>query len=822
MKNWTFGYSCLFIVYSFFISFLIMTIVNPDLFLWHKIGFLKEHDSELPLQNTVSLISNFFNGGIQLWDPYDQMNYAYTQLSSGIYTLSNILTAFLYIVAYPFLDYPGEVLHSFHSVVWHGINMLIRTIGGFLLLRRFTNQPWIILISIIYLNSLLTSEIYMGLLTNNLYSYLPLLLFFIIRFFDHYSLNDFLAALVVMVIAIAGSPLFALGYFYMVVHFFILCMVVYALFLKSKVSDIEKKSTRRQIVTKLCLVITLCFLILLPTFYWANSLKQDFFIEESGLGNTQGRMGHFFSPSKYFNAAKSHRTEPRQFLERSLDFEKNDAVVNWLFVGGSTLFLSLIAMIYAKNKLKHVFFWTIVLVILSNCPRDAPFYFALAHWINGYTNPFSVLVRGFHMPALLMPLLFLPLIACGLEAIVDLIKNRDEKRALFGSIFFFVAIIYLALTNYPFWVKNYAIAMALLFLIFFYHNHRPKITYYFLAFIIIADLALLSVYLNKDKFWRNIIEPTSYTGLGSETALIVEFQNPRILPLREYFQAFRRNIRPSIFTLQGHYGLFYQFTPMDRFFEKPTIYTPRPKIYQGMDADINLQNYLKKHNHLFSFSENKPIEEFLEYEFNLSTADIRDGSYGREYAFALPKDFPAYLSTTIFTDDINNWNLNINEYALKVAQGKLVTPWTFDVQNVRSGYLVILLPKNIQTNDWKAKLQVKKLEYFTAIWKNEHDSLGWTYIAPSDGQYIIRYPFDPKWNLTIDDKPAEFHKTEGYFIGFPLAAGEHKILLEYWPQTFLRIWILISIIGTLVGFIAVVWYGIFRQTEEYFEKEYFL
>lgn len=823
LRSWSFAYSCLFIVIALLVSYLVMMVVDPELFAFHRRGFMLAHDTELPIENIFSLISNFFNGGIQLWDPYDQMNYAYTQLSSGIYTLSNILTAALYIIVYPFLDYPGETLYSFHIIVWHGINMAIRTIGGFLLLRRFTANPWIILISIVYLNSLLTNEVYMGLLTNNLYSYLPLLLFFIIRFFDEYRLNDFLAALVVMTLAVADSPLFGLGYFYMVVHFFIVCCLIYALFFKEKNSSIKVKSTKSQIILKLCVTAGLCFLILLPTLYWSESLKQDFYIEGSGFDNTEGRMSKLMSPSMYFKVEKSNgsqkigRANPDEFLEGSIDFGKNNMYQSWIFLGASTLFLSIVAMIFSKNKLKHVFFWTIALVILSNTPIDGPFYFAIAHWINGYTNPFSSLLRSFHMSALLMPTLFLPLIALGIESIVDF-KRCYTNRVLFGCIFFLGIILYLALTPHSTLIKNYPMAIALAFLLIFYllrSNYRPKVIYVILGLVVIADLAALSVYLKREKHMRYLVEPKTFTDLSTNSPLILEYQNPKILPLREYFQAMRRKFKPRIYSLQGHYGLFYQFTPMDRFFEKADIYAPRPKAYKGMDLDKEMQDYLKSHNHLFSFTSNEsPQPKPLTYEFKLSEAAACDVSNGKEYSIRLPDDFPSYLSTTVFTDDINSWSLSIDGQMLKVAQGKLVIPWTFDVQNVKTGYLVILLPKDFQVNTTSAKLQVKPLQYLTTVWKNEHDSLGWTYEAQKDGEIVIRYPYDPKWRLTIDDKPFEFHKAEGYFIGFPLAKGEHKILLEYWPQTWLRLWIGISIFALIISFAVVVWYGISNHRKE--------
>lgn len=826
-KQWSVRSSVVFIIVAFFASLLIMMLLDPDLLFFQRLGFTLVHDSELPREHTFGLISNFYHGGIQLWDPYDQVNYAYSQMSSGVYTISNSLTAILYLIFAPFFDYPGEMQHSFHALVWHGINMLIRTVGGFLLVRRFTDRPWVILISIVYLNSLLTNELYSGLLTNNLYSYLPLLLFFILRFFDEFCLNDFLAIILLGTIIVAGSPLFALGYFYMVVHLFVACCIVYALFFREKTKNrIEGENNKLRTLSKICAVVALCFFIILPNLYWAHSLKNDFFIEESGFGQTEGRLNSFLNPEKYFKMPKSHRTTPNDFLVRSFDFEKNQMSDSWLFVGATTLILSALGMILAKNRRKHIFFWTIALVILTNCPRDVSFPLSIAHWINAYTNPFSFLVRGFQMSALLMPVLFLPLIAMGFESIQDLINDKSEKtytrRNQFVTIFLIIGACYLAFANFPYFVKSTALFSVLIFLgIFYIIQHRlwksqALPCYTLLALVMMIDLIGLSIYLKNDTYNRSVIEPKKYSGLGDQNPQILEFQNPQIFPLSNTFRSSKTLVSPPIFSYACNYGSFYHFTPMCRFFDEPNIYAPRLLSYKGIDSDIAVQDHLRKHKNLFEFipTQNDSAAQerkIIKHTFDLSRAKITAGSYGQEYAFRLPSDFPSYLATTVFTDDRYDWQVSLDGHFLKTAQGKLVEPWTFDVQNVRTDHLTLLLPDDFAKKAAVINLEVKDLEFLTNVWSHQHDALGWMYDAPSDGWYIIHYPYDEKWRLTIDDKPEKIYRTDTYFMGFPLTRGKHKILFEYWPDTYLRFWIILSVIGALVGFALVVGYGINKE-----------
>jgi len=219
--------STVFIFLSALTSYLIMGWVYPDLLVSHRVLFSHHSDPAIPFEGVFSLISHYYHGGIQLWDRFDQMNLNFLHVTSGLYTLANVATVAAYILFVPLFDYPGEAFQNIYTVVFHGSTLLIRTVGGYLLLRRFQLHPLVIFVSLIYLNTLLSSILYLGLLTNCLYSLFPLLIYFILRFFESFRLNDFLGAILFLTLAVANSPAMALGYFYQAVHFFILtCLVV--------------------------------------------------------------------------------------------------------------------------------------------------------------------------------------------------------------------------------------------------------------------------------------------------------------------------------------------------------------------------------------------------------------------------------------------------------------------------------------------------------------------------------------------------------------------------------------------------------------------
>ena len=207
------------IALAYTLSFLACSVFFSDLFFLRNQSFMWHHDTEIPFVNTFALISALRQGTWPLFDPYDGMNFAFSHMAHGVYTVANIATAFIYLLFSPLYKFPGEAYHHSFSIVFHAVTMLIRTLGGYVLLRKFSLSPAVIVLALVFLNTFLSSTMYFGLVTENLYSYFPLLAYFIISFFERFRLKDLGAAALVLAVCVANSPLFALGYFYQNVHF---------------------------------------------------------------------------------------------------------------------------------------------------------------------------------------------------------------------------------------------------------------------------------------------------------------------------------------------------------------------------------------------------------------------------------------------------------------------------------------------------------------------------------------------------------------------------------------------------------------------------
>lgn len=868
--------SIIFVLFSSLSSVIVMAVIYPDLLIYRSLSFNNFHDQAIPFHNSFTLISHYYHGGIQLWNQYDQMSYIFGHLGSGFYQLANIITALAYILLSPFFYYEAELFHSIHSIVFYASATLIRTVGGYLLLRKFSRSPLVVFVGLIYFNTLLSSQMWMGYNTNNLYGYFPLLIYFILRFFENYRLRDFLMAFVVMTIAVATSPLQALSYFYLAVHFFIISCILGAI-LKMDIGNIKKlilsikEGLNHNNLIKAFFAIGVGTIIILPSLFMADSLNNDFFIPGSGLGETSGRFDNIFSIQNYFSNKTFFVADPKSFLIKSVDYWNNDWEYDWMFLGISSIIFSIIGVLFSRDKRKHIFLWTIILILLCNVlSQGQASIISIGHWLNVLTNPFSFLVRSFHMSALLMPYLLPPLIVLGLQSCSAIINKKLESiytnRVILGIVSIITILVYFSfsLGVYP---MVYVLLTGILFLMGFYllwennlfkrtlvgsiiYQHRVIVLYLLFAFALFCDMGALSVYIKNNKHLVDIMEHIIKDKNGNSHSGVVDYQNPKVFPFREYLRP-----EPIPISLRGinyqltNYGLYYRYTHVEKYFDTPSLYKPRHISYKGMNYDTEIKQYLVDNNRLLFFADyavlnsnisfsdianaklskhvilvdshkdNNPriltklpkldtIEKehlplrLSEFSFSFENATKRSRLKSNEYIFNLPDTFPSYISTGLFTDDINNISLTLGVRELKPVQGKLKDPFTYDIQNVSHGKLTILLPKVLNVVDDLLVLKHRESMDIIDIWRNEHDNLGITLFSQNDGWLVFHYPYDEKWRLTIDGNIAQVHRVNKYFIGTPIQNGEHNILLQYWPDTWLREMILISIILSALTFVG--------------------
>ena len=69
------------------LSFIVAALIIPDLFIFHHISFVAAHDLESPFHNTFALINQWSNGGMSIFNRYDQSSMARSPTAFGDSTL---------------------------------------------------------------------------------------------------------------------------------------------------------------------------------------------------------------------------------------------------------------------------------------------------------------------------------------------------------------------------------------------------------------------------------------------------------------------------------------------------------------------------------------------------------------------------------------------------------------------------------------------------------------------------------------------------------------------------------------------------------------
>ena len=140
------------------------------------------------------------------------------------------------------------------------------------------------------------------------------------------------------------------------------------------------------------------------------------------------------------------------------------------------------------------------------------------------------------------------------------------------------------------------------------------------------------------------------------------------------------------------------------------------------------------------------------------------------------------------------------------AQGDLLRPYTFDVQNIRDGWVSFSFPGQelLPNRKYVLFFPGPGSEGFTRVVSHQSDQSEFIYRVPTDGWFVFHYPYDNKWKIAVDGSQVHFYKVNKSFIGFPISQGEHKILIQFWPRSPLRALLLVSALLTTLGLPALI------------------
>jgi len=835
---------------------LILVLVHPEIFITFNITFSSWNDICVEYPPTFALTTFLYQGGLQLWDYFAQMPYFHTYAALGVFKFPNVVTALAYYLLAPF---SGDSSRLFHHVFTWGYLMtilFIRIVGIFLLLKIVTRNRVILFVGTVIFAVFFCQIASMdGAFYRN---YMPLGIYFLVRFFQDLQLRSLIVAFLFFIIVMGSEPLHG-AYLYLPMHFFIMAGVLWRIFFNPLPQAPNRYFWNSWGWKDIAWVILVAVFILAPYTYIVKSGFHDL-----AFGQADSRISHPFSPQWYFHNPNLELGSPRGFFSAILNMQTLGIE---FYLGISFLFLALAGLILNANKLKWFFAIGIFFLWLLSFPREGMNIGLIAHWINVLTNPLKTIPRSYQAAGESMfAYLLMPLAVMGIEAVIAIYRGKKFSGVSLTLLGIMTLLLVLnALPVLPLEVRVYLMVSAVLLsggLGWIHFINSSTARNFFVGTI--CFLAIIDVFLiiHQSKHFTSVIErrPTVLDAAPQSGMVEYDFENPSIFPYR-YSYTFNFSFRDEVCLWYPH-GVSCD---VHHVINQALNYTwlngmnPRHVEFAKWLNDPPMMDYLKQNNEFIFLARaainaspdalsricsaglarqvvevedpgrrlrlpdqwpdsiTKKEGDVFQYSQILGTLDNSDYSnYYLQgdmmvYTLHLPSGFPEHLASSWFLPEQHYLRFFIEGTGgqwqeLQATQGELIRPYTFDVQNIKKGDLKAAFPKNDFPLHRKYVLLYPSSENqgVEGLWRKQFDNLGIIYRAKRDGWLVGHYPYDTKWRISVDGKKVIYYRVNESFIGFPLARGEHKILIQYWPHSPLRILLLVSAILTTFGLLALI------------------
>lgn len=206
-------------------SFVMAALIAPEL-VTDRIDLMKE-SFDRGYVSSFAFINDFLNGGIQLWNRFNQLPYAWVHATVGFYDLHKFFAS-LYFLMFPPGPNVGADFRIPFMLITLGLTFFLRTLGFYLLLSRFTSSKTVLVLATLYGNVFFSFILYTQLVHNDYLSFQPLIIHLILKFFETRRIRELCWGFIVFAMSFSFNPYNTLNYIYATTHFLVIsCIVVY-------------------------------------------------------------------------------------------------------------------------------------------------------------------------------------------------------------------------------------------------------------------------------------------------------------------------------------------------------------------------------------------------------------------------------------------------------------------------------------------------------------------------------------------------------------------------------------------------------------------
>lgn len=809
-------------------AFVLLALFFPTLLITRKVSFIYMQDYLNDYKAVHLLIQFFYQKGIQLWDFFSQMPHAYFFATFGTFKVANLLTALTYVGTSGFFYDQAKFLHDVFAWVYVPVLLILRACGMVIVLRLLGFGK-VFAAAFGLAGALLWAK--PAIVIGTFYqSYTPLIMLLILAWVT-FQQGRYLLLLALMLAHAFTQGMVHACYLYLGIHGLLLSAVIYQCFL-------GKKEAWRFSFKEAAIAIVLIGLMLWP---YAAMIKLSF--ADIMFAPGESRLNGFFDLKYYFNAMKIDQVRVGTFVADSLRFDDISGIK--YFFGLGFFWCALTGWIMATDRRKWIFAGGLILLWAVNTPRFGFNPGMIGHWINVLTNPMSTMVRSYEMAACAaVGYMLLPLCAWGM---IWLWEHDGVKVSAYKmKIWWLLTACLLALAfgiNVPVQVRLYTIILSVLIAgalwiktyTMFKVGRKKYSGWSFrgLLIIMIALDAFLSIVQINRFFAAGEVATPPLAGSARHYGLNLDHQNPRVMGFPYNADMIDTGATSHVWSLRdispGYSRVINRFIA----FEKPGDHFPRHQAYAGWYQNERVMEYVKRYpalayfvpsdgkNEALIISGERPGDlggQFVQESLLQSPIVVNSQAHGYwSMSFALSDPFAHIVSNQVSAFPAARVFVETDgqQHELEASQGRLLGSGMFDINNIYQGKMLVSLPRGVLPQ--AVKVHVWRYQQETGIVGVDsftHDRLSAAFAAPHNGWAVWHIPYDTKFVITEDGRRVDYTRTTAGFIRWPIKAGRHKVVIDYWPQGWWLRWGLVCStvvsMGCLVYILNLLWTRLFQ------------
>jgi hypothetical protein len=852
------------ILYSL-LTYFILCIIYPENFLFSDKRFTSSHTVANFYQSALFHAKYINNLDFNFWNFFDQANTTFYHLAQGFYNLTSLIEGLTYNLLAIFS--PENFFSSFHFFFIKFILIILQTSGIILILQFYKIKKNLHLIIILFINILITSVVSLGYEAGIIISLSPILLFYLLNFLERNDLISLISFLVFFILIFSQIPLLSLSYFFSPFHFLFflyLCVATYNFFFKKKYFD--KKYINIFIFNKnfnftfILLISSVLIIILFNlSFFWIANDTHALTGSIGYDGTNASRLDNFLNPVKFFktyipNARCIFESYFHNFSYKNyypecsisnwfsffFNFNKNEWLQAPVFLGLTSIIISLFGLFFSRRKEKWYFFFTIFFIIALQGPRDVIFT-DINFYANVFTsllNPFSFLIQHTHMIVLMAPVFLIPLFIMGIEALYEKLYTKEILKKIIFALLLFLILIFLITVKKKIGLSVIIFYILIIILLFLsnllskYKNNIITLPILFICFLI--DSYALNVYFSKaprissEKFLPvNVLNDINNRKIKSyidnpnpfNTSLSLEIiSNKPIVKLDDRYSSKENLIYKNLsFPNNLYFGEFYKTNFLYRVLENPKIYEIRHKSYKSISEYKNL-DYFKNNMLLVSFFENtinfndaRLIDYFQNqnlFNYNIFISDNSLQQIKKTPQISNETSNSEIIEVYINKNDLKpirviNENvlykfskpknmpnyingsifssflmpeLSVNNQILQLSHDNLFFENTFNIDSTENNFIYFLINKNLVIKKITLRFH-KNLLVENLVQKNE--SFLFKINIINDGWLLIKFPFDKNWQIFLDGKKTKVYKANEYWMAVEVSKNNKLMEVKY-------------------------------------------